>query len=111
MERPTPNRAWAAVLSADNPLAAPNNAAAPTKPQTKPQAAFEKLKSLAGDWEGKSTKGWTEKVTYAVISGGPRTTFEPSGTVWIIDLRTRTVVATVTGVGNDPYGLAVVEPR
>lgn len=48
---------------------------------------------------------------YAVISGGPRTTFEPSGTVWIIDLRTRTVVVTVTGVGNDPYGLALVEPR
>ena len=47
---------------------------------------------------------------YAVISGGPRTTFEPSGTVWIIDLRTRTVVGTVTGVGNDPYGLALVEP-
>jgi YVTN family beta-propeller protein len=33
----------------------------------------------------------------------------PSGTVWIIDLRSRTVVATVTGVGNDPYGLAIVE--
>ena len=48
---------------------------------------------------------------YAVISGGQRTTFEPSGTVWIIDLRTRTVVATVTGVGNDPYGLALVETR
>src|SRR5262245_16593557 len=48
---------------------------------------------------------------YAIISGGPRTTFEPSGTVWIIDLRTRTVVATVTGVGNDPYGLTVVELR
>jgi YVTN family beta-propeller protein len=46
---------------------------------------------------------------YAVISGGPRTTFVPSGTVWIIDLATRAVVATVTGVGNDPYGLAVVE--
>jgi DNA-binding beta-propeller fold protein YncE len=46
---------------------------------------------------------------YAVISGGPRTTFEPSGTVWIIDLRSRAVVATVTGVGNDPYGLAVVD--
>jgi hypothetical protein len=29
--------------------------------------------------------------------------------VWIIDLRTRMVVATVTGVGNDPYGLALVE--
>jgi YVTN family beta-propeller protein len=48
---------------------------------------------------------------YAVIAGGARTTFDASGTVWIIDLRTRTVVATVTGVGNDPYGLALVEPR
>src|SRR5215471_5251144 len=46
---------------------------------------------------------------YAVISGGPRTTFEPSGTVWIIDLRNQTVVGTVTGVGNDPYGLALVD--
>ena len=46
---------------------------------------------------------------YAVISGGPRTAFVPSGTVWIIDLKTRAVVATVTGVGNDPYGLAVTE--
>lgn len=46
---------------------------------------------------------------YAVISGGARTTFEPSGTVWIIHVRTRRVVATVTGVGNDPYGLAVVD--
>jgi YVTN family beta-propeller protein len=49
---------------------------------------------------------------YAVISGGPRTEFVPfvaSGTVWVIDLRKRAVVATVTGVGNDPYGLALVE--
>ena len=48
---------------------------------------------------------------YAVVSGGPRLapTAPPSGTVWVIDLRTRTVVATVTGVGNDPYGLALVE--
>jgi len=43
------------------------------------------------------------------ISGGPRTAFVPSGTVWIIDLKTQAVVATVTGVGNDPYGLAVTE--
>jgi hypothetical protein len=27
----------------------------------------------------------------------------------VIDLRKRAVVATVTGVGNDPYGLAVVD--
>jgi len=59
-----------ALAAADNPPAAPNSAAPPTKPPTTSQRAFEKLKSLAGDWEGKSTKGWTEKVTYAVISGG-----------------------------------------
>jgi hypothetical protein len=29
--------------------------------------------------------------------------------VWIIDFRSRTVVATVTGVGNDPYGLTILE--
>ena len=34
-----------------------------------------------------------------------------SGTVWVIDLHARAVVATVTGVGNDPYGLAVLEDR
>jgi YVTN family beta-propeller protein len=45
---------------------------------------------------------------YAVISAGARTPFEPSGIVYLIDLRTRSVVGTVTGVGNDPYGLAVV---
>jgi len=27
----------------------------------------------------------------------------------VIDLRMRTVVATVTGVGHEPYGLAIVE--
>jgi len=48
---------------------------------------------------------------YAVVSGGPRLdpTAPPSGTVWIINLRSRAVVATVTGIGNDPYGLAILE--
>jgi len=48
---------------------------------------------------------------YAVISGGPGA--EPFsqelGHVYVIDLRSRRVVSTVTGVGNDPYGLAIVE--
>jgi YVTN family beta-propeller protein len=50
---------------------------------------------------------------YAVVSGGPRLdpSAPPSGTVWVIDLRTRMVVATVTGVGNDPYGLTILEDR
>ena len=47
---------------------------------------------------------------YAVISGGPAV--EPfsgeHGTVYVIDLRSRSVVATVTGVGNSPYNLALV---
>ena len=46
---------------------------------------------------------------YAAVSGGARVTpSAPGGTLWIIDLRSRKVVATVTGVGNDPYGLAIV---
>jgi DNA-binding beta-propeller fold protein YncE len=48
---------------------------------------------------------------YAVVSGGPRLDPDapPSGTVWIINLRSRAVVATVTGIGNDPYGLTILE--
>ena len=48
---------------------------------------------------------------YAVVSGGPRLDPDapPSGTVWIINLRSRAVVATVTGVGNDPYGVTILE--
>jgi DNA-binding beta-propeller fold protein YncE len=45
---------------------------------------------------------------YAAISGGARGV---PGTVWIIDLRKRAVAATVTGVGNDPYGLAIVRTK
>ena len=47
---------------------------------------------------------------YAVISGGPAVEpfSEEPGHVYVIDLRSRSVVATVTGVGNDPYNLALV---
>jgi DNA-binding beta-propeller fold protein YncE len=50
---------------------------------------------------------------FVVVSGGPRLdpTAPPSGTVWVIDLHRRAVIATVTGVGNDPYGLALLEKR
>src|SRR5207245_8334673 len=48
---------------------------------------------------------------YAVVSGGARQTptAPASGTVFVIDLRSRTQIATVTGVGNDPYGLTIVD--
>jgi YVTN family beta-propeller protein len=48
---------------------------------------------------------------YAVISGGPSLPpfSQELGYLYVIDLRSRTVVATVTGVGHEPYGLAIVE--
>ncbi|GAC1339573.1 MAG: hypothetical protein NVSMB23_08780 [Myxococcales bacterium] len=54
--------------------------------------------------------GVTADGRYAVVSGGARQspTAPASGTVFVIDLKTRKQVATVTGVGNDPYLLAVV---
>jgi DNA-binding beta-propeller fold protein YncE len=51
---------------------------------------------------------------YAVISGGPgeQPFSQEIGHVYAIDLKSRAVVATVTGVGNDPYALAfVARPR
>lgn len=47
---------------------------------------------------------------YAVISGGPAVEpfSEEPGHVYVIDLRSRSVVGTVTGVGNDPYNLALI---
>ena len=47
---------------------------------------------------------------YALISAGPGSQpfSQELGHVYVIDLRSRSVVATVTGVGNDPYGLALV---
>ena len=48
---------------------------------------------------------------YAVISAGPSSPpfSQELGHLYVIDLRSRSVVATVTGVGHEPYGLAVVE--
>lgn len=47
---------------------------------------------------------------YAVISAGRgvQPYSQEIGIVYVIDLETRSVVGTVTGVGNDPYGLAMV---
>jgi DNA-binding beta-propeller fold protein YncE len=48
---------------------------------------------------------------YAVISGGPASPpfSQELGHLYVIDLQSRRVVATVTGVGHEPYALAVVE--
>ena len=48
---------------------------------------------------------------YAVISGGPSAPpfSDEIGHLYVIDLRSRRVVATVTGVGHEPYALAILE--
>ena len=48
---------------------------------------------------------------YAVISGGPSSPpfSQEIGHLYVIDLRSRRLVATVTGVGHEPYALAVVQ--
>lgn len=48
----------------------PSKKEEPEKKLTPARAAFEKIKSLAGDWDSKSTKGWTETENYQVIAGG-----------------------------------------
>ena len=55
--------------------------------------------------------GVTSDGRYAIVSGGARqpATAPASGTVFVIDLQSRRQIATVTGVGNDPYGLAIVD--
>ena len=47
---------------------------------------------------------------YAVVSAGPGSQpySEETGLLYIIDLESREVAATVTGVGNDPYNLAFI---
>lgn len=36
----------------------------------KAKAFYERFKKLEGSWEGKSTKGWTDRETYRTIAGG-----------------------------------------
>ncbi|MCI0348944.1 MAG: hypothetical protein L0Z53_05910 [Acidobacteriales bacterium] len=31
---------------------------------------FERFKALAGDWEGKSTKGWTDRIKFTILAEG-----------------------------------------
>src|SRR5262245_37744961 len=84
-------------------LADPAKGVVATIPLVRPGGGVARPKGSAVTSDGR----------YAVISGGARTTPNTvaTGTVYIIDLRTRAVVATVTGVGVDPYGLAVVDVK
>ncbi|MCG8412987.1 MAG: hypothetical protein MI746_02110, partial [Pseudomonadales bacterium] len=47
---------------------------------------------------------------YAVVSGGAGSLpyANETGYIYIIDIESRQVVSTITGIGNDPYGLTIV---
>jgi hypothetical protein len=62
-------RASTIALASVLMMAAPVRGSEPATPE-KARAAFERLKSLSGTWEGRSTKGWTETLRYQVIAGG-----------------------------------------
>lgn len=78
-----------------------------------PDAEVARIPLARPDGRPASPKGSavTPDGRYALISGGPmvRPLSREVGHLYVIDLRSRSVVATVTGVGNSPYALAVVE--
>jgi hypothetical protein len=62
-------RAWTIALASVLVVVAPVRGSDPSTAD-KARTAFERLKSLAGTWEGRSTKGWVETLRYQVIAGG-----------------------------------------
>jgi hypothetical protein len=69
--RPTPTVVAILSVSLAASLAAREGPAAPAPPTgEQARAAFERIKALAGAWEGRSTKGWRETLRYQVIAGG-----------------------------------------
>ena len=55
-------------------VAAAAEAATPTAAEA--AAAYDRLKALNGDWEGKSTKGWTDRVQVKTIAAGSVVVFD-----------------------------------
>lgn len=80
--------------------------------QENPNAEFTRIALVREDGGPARPKGSaiTRDGRYAVVSGGAGSQpySNETGYVYIIDLIDRRVVGTVTGVGNDPYNLALV---
>jgi DNA-binding beta-propeller fold protein YncE len=78
-----------------------------------PDAEVARIPLVRSDGRPARPKGSaiTRDGRYAVISAGPSSPpfSQELGHLYVIDLRSRSVVATVTGVGHEPYGVAVVE--
>ena len=59
-----------AVLIALSFIASPVVAGEPAMPMGKSNAAFDRMKSLVGEWQGTSPDGKTVTATYSLVSGG-----------------------------------------
>ena len=78
-----------------------------------PDAEVARIPLVRSDGQPARPKGSavTSDGRYAVISAGPSLPpfSQELGHIYVIDLRSRRLVATVTGVGHEPYALAAVE--
>ncbi len=75
-------------------------------------AEVARIQLTRSDGQAARPKGTavTQDGRYAIISGGAGSQpySRETGYLYVIDLDSRSVVGTVTGAGNDPYGVAVV---
>ncbi len=88
----------------------------PTLAQSKAQASFDKLKTLAGNWEGTAGDGVPSSVSYRVVSNGSvlEETMKSGKedtmvTIYHLD-GDRLMVTHYCGVGNQPRMIATSDP-
>lgn len=89
---------------------------APAAAQSKAQASFDRLKTLAGQWEGTAGGGESSKVSYRVISNGSvlEETMQNGAedtmvTIYHLD-GDRLMVTHYCGAGNQPRMIATPDP-
>ena len=80
------------------------------------QKSFDKLKSLAGLWEGKNSQGEPVQISYRVTSGGSALMSEIQGkeedmiTMFHVDGPDRLLMTHYCGAGNQPRMRATASP-
>jgi hypothetical protein len=88
-------------------------AAVATFAQSDAQKSFDKMKSLAGTWEGKMSDGQTVTMTYTLVSGGTAVMadgiHDSMVTMYALD-GNRLLMTHYCGMGNQPRMSAALSP-